>query len=171
MTLQFDRLSILVVEDNTAMRKLIASVLDSLGVRHVYYADEGQKGFETFLQNRPDIVLTDWLMEPVNGIELTRTIRNDPHSPNQMVPIIMITGYSAPSRVIKARDTGITEFLVKPFTANDLARRLSHVINHPRDFIEHPEYFGPDRRRRRDPNYKGPFRRASDFEGSNVATR
>lgn len=171
MTLQFDKLSLLVVEDNLAMRKLIASVLDAIGVRHAHYADEGQKGFEAFLQNRPDIVLTDWLMEPVDGIELTRTIRNDPHSPNQMVPIIMITGYSAPSRVIRARDSGITEFLVKPFTANDLAKRLSHVVNNPRDFIEHPEFFGPDRRRRKNPDYKGPFRRASDFEENSAAAR
>jgi CheY-like chemotaxis protein len=150
---------------------MIASVLDALGVKTVFYADDGQKGFESFLQNRPDIVLTDWLMEPVDGIELTRTIRNDPHSPNQMVPIIMITGYCVPSRVIKARDSGVTEFLVKPFTANDLAKRLSHVINHPRDFIEHPEYFGPDRRRRNKPDYKGPFRRESDFKNNSALER
>lgn len=171
MALKFDKLSILVVEDNTAMRKLIASVLETLGVKSIFYAEDGQKGFETFLENRPDIVLTDWLMEPVDGIELTRTIRNDPHSPNQMVPVIMITGYSAPSRIIRARDSGVTEFLVKPFTANDLAKRLSHVINHPRDFIEHPEFFGPDRRRRKNPNYTGPFRRESDFKDNNAVAR
>ncbi|MEM7680293.1 MAG: response regulator, partial [Pseudomonadota bacterium] len=57
---------------------------------------------------------------------------------------------------------GTTEFLVKPFSANDLARRIAYVINKPRDFIETSDYFGPDRRRRVIENYSGPYRRSSD---------
>ena len=65
----------------------------------------------------------------------------------------------------EARDAGVTEFLVKPFTANDIARRITHVINRPRDFIETQDFFGPDRRRRRDDTtYKGPLRRGDDID-------
>lgn len=61
-----------------------------------------------------------------------------------MVPIVLITGYSAWPRVEEARNAGVTEFLVKPFTANDLARRIAHVINSPRDFIETQDFWaGP----------------------------
>ena len=79
-----------------------------------------------------------------------------------MVPIIMMTGYSAMPRVSEARDCGATEFLVKPFSANDMARRIAYVINKPRDFIETEDFFGPDRRRRKIDNYRGPRRRDDD---------
>ena len=97
----------------------------------------------------PDIVIADWQMEPMNGIELTHEIRTNQLSPNRMAPVILVTGYSAITRVAQARDVGVTEFIVKPFSANDLAKRLAYVINKPRDFIDADGYFGPDRRRRR----------------------
>jgi DNA-binding response OmpR family regulator len=78
-----------------------------------------------------------------------------------MVPIIMMTGYSAQPRVIDARDQGVTEFLVKPFSASDLAKRIAYVINRPRDFVDSKKFFGPSRRRKRD-EYSGPERRKDD---------
>ena len=66
-------------------------------------------------------------------------------------------------RVAAARDIGTTEFLVKPFTAGDLARRIAHVITKPRDFVKAPEYFGPDRRRKFTDGFRGPFKRDSDL--------
>jgi CheY-like chemotaxis protein len=162
MPFQFDKLSVLVVEDTVPMRKLLCSALESLGVGNVTFAGDGETGFESFCKNHQDIIITDWMMEPVDGIEFTHKIRNDPSSPNRIVPIILMTGYSAITRVAEARDKGVTEFLVKPFSANDLAKRLAYVINKPRDFIDSEEYFGPDRRRRKNPDYRGPYRRESD---------
>lgn len=162
MGFDFDKLSILVVEDTIPMRELFASILGSLGIRDISLASNGQEAFESFKKHNQDIVFTDWLMDPVDGLELTHEIRTNTLSPNRMVPIILITGYSAWSRVEKARDTGVTEFLIKPFTANDIARRLAHVITHPRQYIEVEKFFGPDRRRKTDPSYSGPLRRLED---------
>ena len=162
MGFQFERLSILIVEDTEPMQKLVTSVLETLGVGKIYKAEDGTKGFEAFCSNNPDIVIADWHMVPVSGIEMVKQIRSDQKSPNKTVPIIMMTGYSSKPRIEEARDTGSTEFLVKPFSANDLARRIAYVINKPRDFIETTDYFGPDRRRRIIEGYKGPFRRSSD---------
>lgn len=166
MAFRFERLSVLVVEDTIPMRKLMVSVLDSLGIKNVSTADSGEKAFELFQKENQDLIITDWQMEPMDGIELTRQVRKNLMSPNRMVPIVLITGYSAWPRVAEARDAGVTEFLVKPFTANDIARRIAHVINKPRDFIETQDFFGPDRRRRIDPNYKGPMRRKADQGGA-----
>lgn len=154
----------LVVEDTQPMQKLLVSVLEALGIRNVQTCANGRDAFRHFCQNSHDIILSDWQMMPMDGIELTRVIRKSPQSPNRMVPIILITGYSAWSRVEEARDAGVTEFLVKPFTAHDLARRIAHVINKPRDFIETQDFFGPDRRRKRDAagSYNGPRRRDED---------
>lgn len=162
MAFNFKKLSVLVVEDTVPMRKLIASVLDALGVGTVITAENGESGFELFKRENPDIVLADWHMVPMDGIELTNLIRKDPLSPNKMTPVILVTGYSAMSRVAQARDVGVTEFMVKPFSANDLAKRLAYVINKPRDFIDHPDYFGPDRRRKATDDYRGPYRRQAD---------
>lgn len=167
MGFRFEKLDVLIVEDTAPMRKLLTSVLENLGIRNILTAADGQKAFEVFQKNNSDIILTDWLMDPWSGIDLTREIRKNPLSPNRMVPIVLITGYSAWDRVEEARDTGVTEFLVKPFTANDLARRIAHVINSPRDFIETQDFFGPDRRRRHNPSYRGPFRREDDSRRMN----
>ena len=162
MAFDFKKLSVLIVEDTAPMRKLMVSVLDTLGVGEVYSADNGEEGFDVFCRNNPDIVIADWEMEPMDGITLTSEIRNNTQSPNRMVPVVLVTGYSAMARVAEARDAGVTEFLVKPFSANDLSKRIAYVINKPRDFIDAPDYFGPDRRRRKDPHFRGPFRREED---------
>jgi len=162
MGFKFEKLSVLVVEDTAPMRKLVISVLETLGVGKVFTAADGDEGFNLFCQQNPDIVIADWHMLPVSGIELVRKIRQDAGSPNKMVPIVMMTGYSAIPRVSEARDCGATEFLVKPFSANDMARRIAYVINKPRDFIETGDFFGPDRRRRKIEDYKGPQKRGDD---------
>lgn len=162
MGFKFERLSILVVEDTEAMQKLVVSVLETLGVGEIFVADDGESGFQSFCKQSPDIILLDWHMEPMDGLKMLELVRRNAKSPNRTVPVIMMTGYNAMSRVATARDQGITELLVKPFSANDLARRIAYVINKPRDFIESQKYFGPDRRRRSSDNYKGPERRRGD---------
>jgi response regulator RpfG family c-di-GMP phosphodiesterase len=71
----------------------------------------------------------------------------------------MITGHAERHRVEAARDAGVNELLVKPVTEKALHSRIQEVILRPRPFIFGPDYYGPCRRRRRDPNYKGPERR------------
>ena len=157
MAFQFSKLKILVVEDINPMRQLFVSVLRTLGIGTIEEANNGEEAFKKFVKGNHDIILTDWMMAPGDGLELTHKIRHSALSPNKMAPIILITGYSAWSRVETARDNGVTEFLIKPFTANDIAKRLAYVITSPRDFIETTNFFGPDRRRRVDPEFNGPY--------------
>lgn len=159
MPYNFGKLSVLVVEDSPPMLEVVVNALKYLGVGQVYMAKNGEAGFQQFIKMRPDVVITDWEMDPVDGLELVRWIRRDSLSPNRTVPIIIMTGYAASLRVAESRDRGTTEFLVKPFTANELARRIAYVIDAPRDFVETQEYFGPDRRRRKAQDYSGPERR------------
>lgn len=79
-------------------------------------------------------------MKPVDGISLTRRLRNDPLSPNQYVPVILMTGFSEKRRVMQARDVGVTEFLVKPFNARDLYRRIAQIIEKPRQFVRSEDF-------------------------------
>ncbi len=162
MPLNLSKLSVLVVDDLGPMLEVVVDTLKILGVGQVYQARDGESGFRQFVRYCPDIVLTDWEMEPVDGLELVRAIRRDATSPKRTAPIIVMTGYGATARVAAARDLGATEFLVKPFTANELARRINHVIDHPRDFVETAEFFGPDRRRRKNDAYDGTERRQDE---------
>lgn len=162
MPLKLENLSVLVVEDIGPMRALIKAALESMKIGHVYTASNGNTGFDVYVKRDPDIIITDWDMEPVSGIEMTERIRRSGRSPSPQVPVIMISGFDMESRIRRARDAGITEYLVKPVTAAGLVNRITHVINNPRDFINTGDFIGPDRRRRDEGKYNGPDRRARD---------
>jgi DNA-binding response OmpR family regulator len=162
LSYRFDGITILVVEDNQPMLEITKTLLTTFGVGTVHGAKDGDAGFAAYCKYKPDIVIADWMMKPVDGISLARRIRNDPASPNHFVPIILMTGFSEMRRVIQARDAGVTEFLVKPFTARDLFKRLTQIIERPRQFVRSEDFFGPDRRRKGTTEYSGPMRREND---------
>jgi FixJ family two-component response regulator len=108
-------------------------------------------------------------MQPLDGIDFVRLLRNSPDSPNQLAPVIMVTGHSTFARVNEARDAGVNEFLCKPLTARGVIERLHEAIEHPRRYVRSGDYFGPDRRRRVDPTYSGPRRRSTDAEADREA--
>ena len=169
MAYDFGKLSILVVEDNQPMLEVTKSLLGVFGVGHVQSAQNGESGYRRFHEMRPDIVIADWIMKPMDGISFTRLVRTDPASPNRYVPIILMTGFSERRRVMQARDAGVTEFLVKPFTARDLYKRLAQVIERPRQFVRSAEFFGPDRRRLEREEYPGPRRREGDEAAAKIS--
>ena len=162
MSYSFDHLNVLVIEDNKPVLDLAYSILLAFGVGEVITARDGKTGFELFCQKNPDIVICDWMMEPVDGIGLTRLIREDAASPNRFVPVILMTGVSERGKVMQARDAGVTEFLLKPFNAREMYRRIEQVIERPRQFVRTEEFFGPDRRRLRGVAYPGDKRRFTD---------
>lgn len=145
------------------MLDLAKSLLETFGIGRVLTARNGEEGFELFCKENPDIVVADWMMKPMDGISLARRVRNDAISPNQFVPFILMTGFSERRRVEQARDAGVTEFLVKPFNARDLYRRIAQIIERPRKFVRSEDFFGPDRRRKRMQGYEGPRRRETDI--------
>jgi CheY-like chemotaxis protein len=160
--LRYDLLKILLVDDNHHMRVLLSEILRAIGVIHIYEASDGAQGLQMMKTHDVDIIMTDLSMQPLDGIDFTRLIRRSKDSPNQMCPIIMITGHSTLTRVHEARDAGVNEFMAKPLTAKGVIDRIHQVIENPRPFVRTSDYFGPDRRRRADPNYRGPLRREAD---------
>jgi two-component system, chemotaxis family, chemotaxis protein CheY len=160
--LRYDLLKILLVDDNHYMRVLLAEILRAIGVKEIHEANDGAEALQAMRDHPFDIVMTDLSMQPLDGIDFVRLLRNSPDSPNPMVPVIMITGHSTMQRVAEARDAGVNEFLAKPLTARGVVERISQVVDHPRPFVKTQTYFGPDRRRRADPNFNGPYRREGD---------
>lgn len=171
MAYDFSDVSVLIVEDNQPMVDLLKSLLEAYGITKVYTAKDGDEGFELFKKELPDLILSDWMMKPVDGISFTRRVRNDASSPNKFAPVILMTGFSEKRRVMQARDAGVTEFLVKPFNARDLYRRIVQIIERPRQFVRSEDFFGPDRRRKRESSYAGPRRRDEDEKMENMAAK
>jgi two-component system chemotaxis response regulator CheY len=164
----FESLKVLIVEDNGHMRALLRALLGTINIKEIAEAAHGQAAIDTLRERKSDLVLTDLAMKPMDGLEFTRHVRNDPRSPNPFLPIIMITGHTERHRVEQARDAGVTEFLAKPITANHLFGRISEIVERPRAFVRCDSYFGPDRRRRLLDGYAGPWRRKEDFQDMDV---
>jgi len=160
----FESLRALIVEDNAHMRTLLRAVLNSAGIKLIAEAASGQAALAVLREHKSDLVLSDLAMKPMDGLEFTRRVRNDEHSPNPFVPIIMITGHTEKYRVQAARDAGVTEFLAKPITAHNLFARIAEIVERPRAFVRCDNYFGPDRRRHIQDDYSGPWRRRDDFQ-------
>ena len=159
-----DRIKVLIVEDKAHMRALLRALLNALGVVEIFEATHGENALDVLRVKRCDLILSDMSMEPMDGLEFTRRVRNDEHSPNPFVPIIMITGHTEKYRVEAARDAGVTEFLAKPITAHNLFARIAEIVERPRAFVRCDNYFGPDRRRHQLDDYAGPWRRKDDFQ-------
>lgn len=162
--LDLSALRFLIVDDSVEMRSLLVNMLFSLGAHNILEASDGEAALEIMGVNQVDVVLTDWKMAPIDGMDFTRQVRTDPASRFQMIPIIMISGYTEARHVAQARNAGVTEFLAKPVSPIALYQRIEEVILRPRQFIRAQNYTGPDRHRHDNENYFGPMRRDEDEE-------
>ena len=160
-----ERLNFLIVDDNKHMRALVKSILHALGAKNVLDASDGADAFKELRHYPADIIICDWNMDPLDGLDFTRLVRTGNDSPNPFVPIIMLTGHTEMNRVVEARDSGIHEFLAKPISAKGLYSRIRAIIEHPRPFVRAGLYFGPDRRRRVLASYMGAERRKDAEDG------
>jgi two-component system chemotaxis response regulator CheY len=155
----YESLRVILADDNAHMRSIVSAVLKSIGVREIREARNGAEALSLLRDGPSDLVMVDFRMEPIDGVEFTRLVRTAKDSKNPYLPIIMLTGYADRARVVEARDAGVTELIVKPITASAVISRLNAVIYHPRSFVRTDDYFGPCRRRRATPGYAGPERR------------
>ena len=167
-----DNINVLILDDNRHMRSLVQSILHALGVKQIREASDAPEAFKELQHFHADVIIADWHMEPLDGLDFVRLVRTAKDSPNPYVPIIMLTGHTEYMRVCEARDAGVNEFLAKPISAKALYSRLTSIIDCPRPFIRTKTYFGPCRRRR---NLGAPRgmkeRRADELEKPGVQSR
>lgn len=122
MTTSIESMGILVIDDSLQMRRLLQSMLAEIGIDQIYMAKDGVEGMR-FLgdcDEMVDVVLCDWKMPKMNGIDLLRQVRTvDPD-----LPFIMITGLSDEKSVLEAKSLGVSSYLVKPFSLAQVTKRL-----------------------------------------------
>jgi CheY-like chemotaxis protein len=159
------QLHFLVVDDNKHMSMLIKNLLHALGSRMVAEANDAADAFAELTHFPADIIITDYHMQPLDGLDFVRLVRTGSDSPNPFVPIIMLSGHTEMNKIMQARDAGVHEYLAKPISAKSLYSRIDSIIARPREFIETRSFFGPDRRRRA-MSFTGPERRQADLKVS-----
>ncbi|MBR9825568.1 MAG: response regulator [Alphaproteobacteria bacterium] len=161
MAVDMSRVKILIVDDNGYMLTILRTILHGFGIKQILESKDPADAFDTVRSDNVDIIITDYQMEILDGLDFVRLVRTADDSPNPLIPIIMLSAYSEKSRVEAARDAGVTEFCCKPITAKEMFSKIAAVINEPRPFVRNRSYFGPDRRRMatEDSTYKGPERR------------
>lgn len=140
--------TVLIVDDNAALRGLLRVSLQAFGVAKVFEAESVDIALALLDRHRVDLVVTDWKMNPRNGLDLVREIRNPQLCSAAYVPVIMLTAYSDGEHIRAARQAGASAFLVKPFTSSGLAATIVEALEDNRVFVNTGDYFGPDRRAR-----------------------
>lgn len=129
MRLDFSLLQILVVEDNMYMRRLIAGMLEAVGINDIILNNGINDARLTLRVHAPDIIILDHLMRDGYGIDLLRELRATEDRVRAEIPVIMLTAHGDTTTVEEAREAGATSFLVKPVSAERLIRRLAWVID------------------------------------------
>ncbi len=148
LPLYFQDLRVMVIDDQEYMRTVLASILLGLKISRVKEYADAAAAYAALGTFEPNLILTDWEMKPVDGLQLIRRIRTDTGSPNRFVPIVMVTGHNHVDKVMQARNAGANDFLIKPVSAKSVYLRIRSTLEHPRPFVRSEIYFGPDRRRR-----------------------
>lgn len=118
-------MKVLVADDSGIMRKIIIRSLNSVGVTDVVEAADGAEAIVAFKANPIDLILTDWNMPNVSGLELVQQIR----ALGSSVPIIMVTTEAQKGQVIAAIEAGVNDYLTKPFESDDLRAKLDKFVS------------------------------------------
>ncbi len=120
-------MNILIVDDYTTMLRIIKNLLKQLGFNNVDEATDGTAALEKIKGKEYGLVISDWNMEPMTGIELLKLVRGSNDNYKDM-PFIMITAESKTENVIAAKQAGVNNYIVKPFNAETLKGKMSSVL-------------------------------------------
>ncbi len=117
---------ILVVDDFQTMQKIVQSLLKQIGFENVDVAAEGGGALAKLRAGKFDFILSDWNMEPMDGLELVKQVRADPALKH--IPFIMVTAESKIENIIAAKKAGINNYIVKPLNSVTLKKKMEAVI-------------------------------------------
>jgi len=125
--------SVLIIEDERAIREMIRFALEREG-HDVFEAEDGRNAAEVLASERPDLMVVDWMLPDVSGIELIRRFRRD--EVLRDVPVIMLTARGEESDKVKGLESGADDYMTKPVAIRELNARIKALLRRSRDFRE-----------------------------------
>jgi len=119
-------MNILIVDDFATMRRIVKNVLRQVGFRNISESEDGKLALAELKKEKYDLVLCDWNMPGMSGIELLKAVRSDDKLKN--TPFIMVTAEAQKENIIAAVKAGVSNYIVKPFTAEIITEKLKKVF-------------------------------------------
>jgi two-component system chemotaxis response regulator CheY len=120
------KMKILIVDDITSMRRIVFDSLSQIGFNNIVEAKDGESALKTLKLNKIDLVLCDWNMPKMSGLELLKAVRNDEKLKN--IPFIMITAEGKKENVLDAVKAGVNNYIIKPFNTESLKIKITSVF-------------------------------------------
>lgn len=157
-------LRLVLIDDSRSFLSLLTDVLHGFGIRNITRSSDAIEAFEIIEREVLDLAIVDYDMPLINGLEFANMVRTAPDSHNKFLSMILITSQPSRKVVNESIKAGFDDILAKPMRPDHLRRKLLQLKNNPKQYILTPSgYFGPDRRRRADPNYVRTDRRQKDY--------
>jgi two-component system chemotaxis response regulator CheY len=120
------RMRVLVADDFATMRKIVRNILKQIGFDNIVEAEDGQAAIQVLKAENIGLVVTDWNMPNMTGLELLQKIRSDPKTAN--IPVLMVTAEGLKENVVAAVKAGVNNYVVKPFTAEVLQEKIEQIF-------------------------------------------
>lgn len=117
---------ILIVDDFSTMRRIVRNILRQLGMNNVVEADDGTTAWDTLNREKIDFIVSDWNMPKMTGIELLRKVRSSEEFAD--IPFLMVTAEAQQENIIEAVQAKVSNYIVKPFTADTLKQKIDKIF-------------------------------------------
>lgn len=121
-------MQVLIVDDHKSMLRIIRNILQQIGLTNVDEALDGTEALQKLAQKKYGLVLSDWNMMPMTGLQLIQFIRTDGTYQHKNVPFVMVTAEARPENVIEAKEAGIDNYVTKPFNAPTLESKIKAAL-------------------------------------------
>lgn len=122
------KLKILIIEDESHIRGIIRQILQRIGVEHIFESEEGGDGFMQTIRHRPDLVLCDIHMDPVDGLKYLQTLRTAQIEVVKDTPVVFLTSNADHETVLRAKEYMVNGYLVKPVSLNDVKKQIGRAL-------------------------------------------
>ncbi len=119
-------IKVLVVDDFATMRRILKNILKQLGFTNIVEADDGTTAWEALEGQSIDLIISDWNMPKMTGLDLLKKVRAS--SDYAKIPFLMVTAEAQKQNVIEAVQAGVSNYVVKPFTAEGIYDKLSKIL-------------------------------------------
>ena len=120
-------MKILLVDDFAAMRRILKNVFSQIGLTNIIEADDGTTAIDVLKENKVDLIVSDWTMPKMSGLDLLKTVRSNEDTKN--TPFLMVTASSQRDDLLKAIQAGVSNYIIKPFTADTVKEKLMLIFN------------------------------------------
>jgi two-component system chemotaxis response regulator CheY len=119
-------LTVLVVDDFSTMRRIVRNILRELDFKNILEADDGTSALEILKANKVDLIVSDWNMPKMTGLELLKLVRSSEQT--KTIPFLMVTAEAQKENIVEAVKARVSNYIIKPFTAMTLSEKLAKIL-------------------------------------------